>query len=205
MPRLAKLPPHRPPEAEAMSWSDWGRPMMLKGFVVEKGSDHPTGLKRTVNEEQWARAMVANLTCQERVDVKAFTGRGSQRELRHLVDKLEAIEASMQGLSTASKALPACNAYLVVHHRTASGYTFLRWRERAGASRHVRWDDVDSILAVMPDRVRAWCSEAGAQAQALNAEHLAVREAIKVVRRSLLQKRSHLLPRALPEFRSWPP
>lgn len=178
---------------------------MVKGSLVGKDVDRPAASKRTVNEERWARAMVANPDCQDRVDVKAFTGRGGRYELRQLVDRLEAIEARMQGLSAASKAPPACNAYLVVHHRTSSGYTFLRWRERAGASRHVHWDDVGEILQVMPAEVRAWCSEAGAQAQSLNAEHLAVREAIKEVRHSLLQKRSHLLPRALPAIRGEPP
>jgi hypothetical protein len=93
----------------------------------------------------------------------------------------------------------------MLHRRTSSGYTFLRWRERAGASRHIHWDDVGQILAHMPPPVRAWCGEAGAKAQALNAEHLALREGIKEIRRSLMQKRSHLLPRALPVFRiQWP-
>jgi hypothetical protein len=82
--------------------------------------DSAAGAKPAVNEAQWAREMVADPTCQDRVDLKAFKGRGSTYALRHLIDRLEATEASMLALSAASRALPGGNVYLMVHRRTSS-------------------------------------------------------------------------------------
>ncbi len=163
-----------------------------------KGTVEQVRPKPAVNAALWAREAVANLECQEVVDTKAFTGRGNLYALRQLVASLEDVEARMRALSKSSKALVDTSVYLTVHRRSSSGYTFLRWRERAGANRHLSWNEVSAKIAIHPSAQQRWCVEASDLANALNSEHLALRETIKSIRGRVAQSASHLYARSLP-------
>ena len=172
-----------------------------KGWVVKGRRDWDDLLRIRTKKPagsavQWAREAVANVGCQEELDAKGFTGRGSLRELRHMVTELSAVEGRMEGLSAASKALSGVRLYLVVHRHKKTGYTFLRWRERSGGARHVPWHELEALLAGHAPAQRRWCTEASDAASGLNAEHLALRERIKAVR--LLQPQPAIYARPIP-------
>lgn len=138
-----------------------------------------------VNVKAWAIESVAQQGCQERVDTKAFTGRGSLHELRHLVDKLEVVEREMGELSTLSKK-GGLDVYVMLHRRAKTGYVFLRWREVGGAKRHLAWDAIEERMAGLHDQARSWVRQVTQRAQQLNDGHLRVRDALTRIRREML-------------------
>lgn len=170
----------------------------MKGPGDGKGSLSTALKKHTVNDEQWAREAVAKLDCQERVDAKAFTGRGKLRDLRQLIASLDVVQTRMEELATASKQLNGAAIYLIVHHRNSSGYTFLRWRERGGSNRHLSWPDVEKLIQTYPRSHQQWVRAASALADELNGEHLEHRKAIKAARVRILRTVSHTFARPIP-------
>ena len=103
----------------------------------------------------------------------------------------------MQELAKASKAVPGLGIYLELHKRSASGYVFLRWRERFGSSRHVGWDEIDALTNALPENIRAWCQAASSRAQELNTDHLDARSEIKRIRKMVEHSTPHVFPRSL--------
>ncbi len=147
----------------------------------------------------WTQETAAIAGCQVLLDAKAFTGRGKLRELRHHTTAIAAVEQRMEALSSASKALVNAGMYLVLHRDRSSGYTFLRWRERGGANRHLPWDEAAARLANQPAAQQRWCSEASSLAIHLNAEHLALRERITALRLQLRATPAPIYARPIPE------
>ncbi|HVR51844.1 MAG TPA: hypothetical protein VMS38_19055 [Pseudorhodoferax sp.] len=145
------------------------------------------GQPPSVNVKAWAIESVAQQGCQERVDTKAFTGRGSLFELRHLVDKLELVEREMGELSTLSKK-GGLDVYVMLHRRAKTGYVFLRWREVGGAKRHLAWDVIEERTAGLHVQARGWVRQVTQRAQQLNDGHLRVRDALTRVRREMLER-----------------
>ena len=92
---------------------------------------------RDVNFHGCPAAMQESETCQERVDAKALTGRGTRPELRQLEAELDRLEQHMDELIEASKRVHGGHIYLARHLRASTGYTFLRWREAGGSKRHL--------------------------------------------------------------------
>ncbi|WP_088957092.1 hypothetical protein [Variovorax sp. HW608] len=170
--------------------------LVMKGLVVEK---RHTGVARASkagsNAKAWAVDAVSKHGCQEAVDAKAFTGRGTLRELRHLLATLDSVESRMAALSEASKQA-GFGIYLMVHRRAATGYTHLRWREHGGAKRHLKWEDAAEHVGVLTPEVRNWVRDASGSAIRLNGEHLRSREQIKQIRAHVRTKESHIYPRS---------
>lgn len=161
---------------------------MMKGQVVK-------GQPISVNVKAWAIDSVAQQGCQERVDTKAFTGRGSLHELRHYVDKLQAVENEMGELSTLSKK-GGLAVYLMVHRRAKTGYVFLRWREVGGEKRHLAWDVIEERTTGLHDQARAWVRQVTQRAQQLNDGHLRARDALTRIRREMLERNPPIFMRS---------
>lgn len=160
---------------------------VLEGQVVK-------GRPNSVNVKTWAAESVSQQTCQERVDTKAFTGRGSLHELRHYVDKLDGVEREMGELSTLSKK-GGLAVYVMVHRRAKTGYVFLRWREVGGEKRHLAWDVIEERTACLHDQARAWVRQVTQRAQQLNVGHLRARDALTRIRRQVQKREQHVMPR----------
>ncbi len=175
---------------------------MIKGIGVErvvvmKGQTEHIGREQAVNNVIWAKEATGDQACQKRVDVKALTGTGNLARLRQQVGKLDGCATQMQELAKASKAVAGLGIYLELHKRSASGYVFLRWRERFGSSRHVGWDEIDALTKALPENIRAWCQAASSRAQELNTDHLDARSEIKRIRRMVEHSTPHVFPRSL--------
>lgn len=161
------------------------RNSFVKGVVVERVELGQRGSERDVNLDIRSAAMVNGEPCQESIDAKAFTGRGSRPELRHLEVELDRLERHMIELAEASKKVHGCHIYLALHHKTHNGYTFLRWRESGGAKRHLPWNEARDEYATYQPRTGAWYAQLSEQAMKANAEHLRLRKAAKAIRTRL--------------------
>lgn len=164
--------------------------------LVFKGVTRQAGRKRNVDHVSLARQAMQEQDCQNRVDVKALTGRGGLADLRHKIDTIDAIVLRMRELAEKSKSVAGLGFYLVLHQRTASGYVFLRWRARQGASRHLSWEEVEDLAAAYPSNLCDWCMVASRQAKMLNDEHLEMRAEIKKARKRVEQVEPHIYPRS---------
>lgn len=172
----------------------------MKGSCVKKGEVfkgrvNQDGAGGAVNNVIWARQASVNPDCQNRVDVKALTGRGTLANLRQEVAKIDELVSKMSELVQLTKSINGLGIYLVLHQRTSSGYVFLRWRERLGSNRHLNWDDVADLTRGQSPEVRKWCQDTSAYAQELNAMHLRSREAIKRIRKQVQHREPHLFQR----------
>lgn len=163
-----------------------------------KGITNQVKSKQGVNHVLWARQNVGEQDCQDRVDVKALTGRGSQANLRHSLSQLDQLVGRMQQLSEQSKSVAGLAFYLVVHQRAKTGYLFLRWRQRwnQGTNRHLGFDDVEQLASQLPPDLKTWCMEASRVAQQLNSDHLELRSVIKKIRREIERGQQHIFPRS---------
>jgi hypothetical protein len=136
--------------------------------------------------------------CQSAVDTKAFTGRGTRRELLQCVDRLAAIELEMKQLAQMTlDSSSICGVYLALHRRNATGYVHLRWRESGGAKRHLKADDVEQRLSRQSEQVRAWGRNATALAEQLNTAHYDAREILRAIRQQVIRRPVYLMPRAI--------
>ncbi|AVS67355.1 hypothetical protein C8245_18180 [Paracidovorax avenae] len=165
----------------------------MKGSVG-KGLTEPIGFEHAVNHVLWARQVAEEQACQNRIDAKALTGRGTLAHLRQQVATLDAAVLDMRDLSAKSKSVIGLRAYLVVHQRSHSGYMFLRWRERS-SSRHLPWEEAERLDHGAP-HLNNWCRAASRLAQEINARHLSAREAIKRIREEVDQSEPFMFPRS---------
>lgn len=164
--------------------------------LVFKGETHQAGQKRYVNHVSLAKQVMKEQDCQNRVDVKALTGRGGLADLRQKLDSIDAIVLTMRQLAEKSKSVAGLGLYLMLHQRSSSGYVFLRWRARQGVSRHLNWEEAEEMASTYPSDMRDWCKEASRQAKSLNDEHLEMRSEIKKARRRVEQSEPHLYQRS---------
>ena len=150
-----------------------------------------------VNPARWAQQAVKDQACQSQVDTKAFKGRGKLYELRQLLTELDVVVDAMKQLVDVTKQVQDSQMYLMLHVKTATGLTYLRWRERLGVSRHVPWPEaVERIEAFAPD-VAAWYREATEQALALNERHKELRRAITTARKVVMKSAPAVFARPL--------
>lgn len=158
------------------------------GVVAWPGA-HPDLVKGTVNMATNGRAKGAvGEHCQHRVDVKAFTGRGSQvpplRQLRQARADVEGVLAEMAALVALTLQVPGHPMYLCVHRRASSGQTALRWRRSGAVARHLSWAQVESAIRVMPPAYATWYAQVDEAARRLNAREMASRGAATAIARS---------------------
>lgn len=170
--------------------------MAMKGLVVLKGARERKRRSPDVNVTAWAREAAADIECQERVDTKAFTGRGKHLALRQEVDRLERLEGQMRDLVAASRAVPGLQIAFMLHVRKESGYTFLRWRERGVSKRHLSFEDAAEVWANYSGDLRHWCEVASSQAKVLNDEHKQCREELRSLREKIGENPAPVLPRS---------
>jgi hypothetical protein len=190
-----KQPPKRLPQ----SWSE----AMLMNLpqsnpVLERVGDeravlgravvnNKTRLEPVVNPAQWAMQVVADESCQKQADTKAFTGRGKLLELRQLLTELDRTVEAMKQLVEATKQVQGGQMHLVLHIKNSTGLTFLRWRERNGACRHVPWPEVQPRIAGLASTMQEWYRQASSQAVELNERHKELRRAIATARKVVLR------------------
>jgi hypothetical protein len=141
-----------------------------------------------VNPVRWAKQNVTEQACQNEADTKAFKGRGKLLELRQLLAELDRTLDAMKNLIEVTKQVQDAQMYLMMHVKNSSGLTFLRWRERLGACRHVPWPEAHERIAEFVPDVRDWYREATDQALALNERHKDLRRAIATARRVVMRR-----------------
>lgn len=167
--------------------------------VVERATViNRTRLEPVVNPAQWARQAVSDQACQKQADAKAFTGRGRLLELRQLLTELDRTVESMRQLAEATKQVPGGQMHLVLHVKRSSGLTFLRWRERSGACRHVSWPQAHEQFSSLAPKTRDWYGLASSQAVLLNERHKELRRAIATARKVVLKGAPKVFARPIP-------
>lgn len=172
--------------------------MDLKGIDLERAEVIALEHHRAGKGGNRAAASPVAAGCQERVDTKAFKGKGTRSKLRHLQSEVDRLEQHMNELVAASKKMPAFSMYLALHHRSATGYTFLRWREAGGDKRHLSWEAARALCDKHPPHIRRWYMQLSAQAQHANAEHVALRKELRQLEQSSRGLSMPLYPRPLP-------
>lgn len=170
----------------------------MKGLGDQRTGFAGPGEDRTVNSSLEQGPSAEGESCQERVDAKAFTGRGSHRELRQLQAEVDRIDGLMRQLSAASKQIDGAQIYLMLHQRHATGYQFLRWREVGGAKRHLSWEQGKAIYSRYTAPLRPWYEDIAAQARQANEDHLKRRREIKSMRYRLNKQERQVFARPIP-------
>lgn len=145
-----------------------------------------------------AAAMPAGAACQQRVDTKGFTGKGTRSELRHLAAALDRLEQHMAELLAASKQVRFAPLHLALHRRRSSGYAALRWRAGGAAGRHLSWEDARAIYLRYPRPTRRWYQELTRQALTDNACHVELRRRIRLARLRIAEAEQALYPKPIP-------
>ncbi len=173
--------------------------VVMKGFGGERGSANGRALDQAVNSSVDQTPSVDSKTCQERIDTKAFTGRGSHRELRQLQAEVDRLDVLMRELSATSKQVTGAQLYLMLHQRHATGYQFLRWREVGGAKRHLSWERAEAIYSRYAPAMRDWYDEMAAQARGANEAHLKRRREIKSLLYRISKAEKAVYARPIPE------
>lgn len=167
--------------------------------VVERATvNNKSRLEPVVNPAQWARQVVTDQACQKQADTKAFTGRGKLFELRQLLTELDLTVDAMKLLVEATKKVQDGQMHLVLHVKNSTGLTFLRWRDRTGACRHVPWPEVQPRIAELAPRVRDWYGLVSSQAVELNERHKELRRAIATARKVVLRSAPKVYARPIP-------
>lgn len=153
----------------------------LKGVDFERAAIAQEAMRQDGNDPNRPAAMQRIVSCQERVDTKALTGRGARTSLRQIEHDLDSLAAHMRELSDTSKALAGAELYLMLHRRTGDDYIFLRWRERGGADRHLQWEEAQALYERYRPELRDWYRQLSEMALHDNATHLELRkQAIKL-------------------------
>jgi hypothetical protein len=174
------LPPSNPLDERAF---DEERRVLERAALTSKVRMEPI-----VNPARWARQAVKDQVCQNRADTKAFTGRGKLLELRQLLTELDATVEAMKHLADITKLVQDAQMYLMLHVKNATGLTFMRWRERTGACRHVPWPEAQDRIARLAPDVGDWYRQATEQAMTLNERHKELRRAIATARKVVMRK-----------------
>ena len=168
------------------------RAVMERAFKTIKSQIEPI-----VNPAAWARQAVKEQACQNQADTNAFKGRGKLRELRQLLTELDRTVEGMKQLVDVTRQVQDAQMVLVLHIKTSTGLTFLRWRERTGACRHVPWPEAqDRIEGFAPD-VGDWYRQATDQALTLNERHKELRRAIATARKVVMRTEPRVYPRSI--------
>ena len=177
----------------------------VERVVLERASmNSKSRLEPIVNPASWARQAVKDQACQNRADTKAFTGRGKLHELRQLLTELDVTVEAMKHLSDITKLVQDAQMYLMLHVKTATGLTFLRWRERTGACRHVPWPEAQDRITCLTLDVGDWYRQATEQAMTLNERHKDLRRAIATARKVVMRKTSAVFARPISLERTKP-
>lgn len=150
-----------------------------------------------VNPARWARQAVKDQACQNRADTKAFTGRGKLLELRQLLTELDTTVKAMKHLADVTKLVQDAQMYLMLHVKTATGLTFLRWRDRTGTCRHVPWPEAQLRINSFSPDTGDWYRQATEQALTLNERHKELRRAIATARKVVLRTDPKVFPRPI--------
>ena len=161
---------------------------MMNKRLEQRASLAETPVDDGVNGVIWARQFMVEQGCQNRVDTKAFKGRGKFLELRQLLAQLDEVETQMKDLSERTKALPGHWIYLMVHCYR-SGLYFVRWRERGGAKRHLAWEQAALTWQGQTAEVQQWCESVSKYGVALNERHKDLMRAIRATR-AVIQRSS---------------
>lgn len=174
------------------------RAFVLKGMMMERDEINGRAAGRDVNFHGRPAAMLEGETCQERVDAKALTGRGTRPELRHLEAELDRLERHMDELILASKQVHGGHIYLARHLRASTGYTFLRWREAGGAKRHLSWELAQQMYSAYQQRTRSWYAQLSEQAMKANDEHVRLRKEVRSIKRCLVRSERAVYAKTIP-------
>jgi hypothetical protein len=121
------------------------------------------------------------MNCQQRVDAKAFTGRGVHRAVAAAAHDVDSIVSEMERLVRLSKERPAALIYLCMHKRPTSGQVSLRWRERV-TTRHVPWLELRKRLKGAHSNEREWYLAVDLKARELNEREKDARRQLLVLR-----------------------
>ena len=140
---------------------------------------------------------LADTGCQERVDTKAFTGRGDLHELRQLEREVDRLELLMDKLVTLSKDVVGAPMYLAKHRRKSTGYVFLRWREAGGRKRHLSWEQARQNWSQYDRVTRGWYAQLSAEVRQVNEQHVAARRRMRSVLRQVQKKERHVYARPI--------
>jgi hypothetical protein len=134
---------------------------------------------------------------QHRVDVKAFTGRGTSgtsasgrtvpaaggsRLLRDALAAVERVHSEMIELARLTREVLGHEAYLCLHRRAVTQQLSLRWRRADAVSAHVPWPEVPALFRSYSPAMSKWYQEADQQARELNQREKACRYALKHAR-----------------------
>lgn len=135
---------------------------------------------------------------QHRVDVKAFTGRGTRgaevvnlevpaargsRLLRNALAEVERVHGEMIELARLTHEVVGRTVYLCLHRRPVTQQLSLRWRRTDTACAHVPWPLVPELLGRYAPEMSQWYLEADRRARTLNQREKASRYALKHARR----------------------
>ena len=122
-------------------------------------------------------------SCQQRVDTKAFTGRGEPRAVREAAAAVDRLHLQMDQLVATSGRSRVAQLYLALHVRS-TGQHSLRWRglTTAGGHAHLSWDDARRLIGKQPYGMQAQLVAWDVQAKSLNAEEIKARLDLKRAR-----------------------
>ena len=123
--------------------------------------------------------------CQQRVDAKAFTGRGVLRRLREARARVDSLHGEMRELAKLTVAMPGRTMYLCMHRRARTGQVALRWRQSGVAAPHLPWPEVARLLSLYPPGLGDWYRSVNATARRLNGAEKQARASLRAARDEL--------------------
>lgn len=124
---------------------------------------------------------VADFPCQQRVDPKAFTGRGGRAALVQAQRDVDKVHAAMNDLVRKTHDVPGRLMYLCIHSRSATGQKSLRWRESGEGGAHLSWAAAPQRAKPFGPAIAAWYSLATRNALALNSLEKQARAALRSI------------------------
>jgi hypothetical protein len=125
------------------------------------------------------------MPCQQRVDAKAFTGRGTLRRIRDAHERVDSLHREMAALAGLTLAIPGRAMYLCLHRRAATGQVSLRWRQSGALAPHIAWPEVARLLLGYPPAMAAWYGAVNVTVRRLNANEQQARAALRAARSEL--------------------
>lgn len=171
--------------------------MLMKGHGVDRGADIPSAAGRDVNSGLRAIEPAAIGSCQQRVDTKAFMGRGNRHELRQRQAEIDTLIQRMRALSDASKQIAGLQIYLMLHQRHSTGYVFLRWREAGSRKRHLSWEEGEALFQRYVEPLRSWYAQLAQHARQVNADLVQARRRARQLRAGMAASETPIFARPL--------
>lgn len=143
-------------------------PLLAAPIPMDAKSEAGAGAAHLLTRPAVLDPEMAEAVRQQRVDLKAFTGKGDPRAVRQAIKAVDDIHAEMAKLAQASALWGKRMLYLTHHVRGQTQQHSLRWRgytvvDGRGAHKHLSWDEA-------ADRIRAQPYEAQIKFHALDAE-----------------------------------